>query len=437
MLENGKGRLLVVGGNQPHLASLTRRLDEAGYAATLVTDGPWNPERFTAETLSAGAPELLLVDTGTPDLEAERFVAQVRANERLRDVPILILAPAGDLDTVGRCLAAGAEDYLLAPVSPVLLRRQLGDYLEIGRRRQDARDRAKQEELLKIEHDLQVARNIQAGFLPTTLPQPPGWQVAARFQPAREVAGDFYDVFTLSQNRRLGFIIADVVDKGVPAALFMALVRSLTRAFAQQNYALSWTDALENAPSAAGGARAAQSSADPGTGRGRGRTIPSTGTNALKNAVQLTNNYIADNHGEMNMFATLFFGMLDPSNGQLAYINAGHNPPYMMDQEGTRKAALKGTGPAVGMFPGANFRIEYAQMDPGDVLFLYTDGVTEARDTARTFFGEKRLAALLGRQFESASSQLDCVESSLNQFMAGAVQFDDITMMAVRRSPAA
>ena len=84
--------------------------------------------------------------------------------------------------------------------------------------------------------------------------------------------------------------------------------------------------------------------------------------------MQLTNNYIADNHGEMNMFATLFFGMLDPSNGQLAYINAGHNPPYMMGQEGTRKAALKGTGPAVGMFPGANFRIEYAQMDPGDVL---------------------------------------------------------------------
>ena len=132
------------------------------------------------------------------------------------------------------------------------------DYLEIGRRRQDARDRAKQEELLKIEHDLQVARNIQAGFLPTDAAAAAGLGDRGPVPARREVAGDFYDVFTLSQNRRVGFIIADVVDKGVPAALFMALVRSLTRAFAQQNYSLSWTDALEKAPSAAGGARAAR-----------------------------------------------------------------------------------------------------------------------------------------------------------------------------------
>jgi phosphoserine phosphatase RsbU/P len=423
-LENGKGRLLVVGGNQPHLQSLTSRLAEAGYQATLVEEGPWTPERFGGE-----AAELLLLDTRTPDLDAARFVTEMRASDRTKDLPIIILSPAGDLATVERCLAVGAEDYLLAPFSPVLLKSQLSDYLEVARRRHAARDRAKQEELLKIEHDLQVARSIQAGFLPTELPQPAGWEIAARFQPAREVAGDFYDAFTLSQNRRVGFIIADVVDKGVPAALFMALVRSLTRAFAQQNYSLSWTNVLEN------GTTNAPPVGEPGVGRGRGRSIPSTGTNALKNAVQLTNNYIADNHGEMNMFATLFFGMLDPSNGQLAYINAGHNPPYMMSQDGSPKVALKGTGPAVGMFPAATFRIDYAQMDPGDVLYLYTDGVTEARDLSRGFFGEKRLRALLNQPVPSATALLDCVESSLDAFMAGAVQFDDITMMAVRRSP--
>ena len=97
--------------------------------------------------------------------------------------------------------------------------------------------------------------------------------MAACFQPAREVAGDFYDAFMLSQNRRLGFVIADVVDEGVPAALFMALVRSLTRAFAQQNYSFNWTDMLE-----------ADTSAQPFT-RKPARTIPSTGTMALKNAV--------------------------------------------------------------------------------------------------------------------------------------------------------
>lgn len=418
MVENGKGRLLVVGGNQPYLKSLSHHLEEAGYRAAQMEESPWTPERFKSEP-----PDMLLLDLRTPDLNPARFVAQVRADEGLRDTPIVLLAAADDLTGVEQCLALGAEDYLLAPFSPTLLKSQVHDYLEIARQRHEARDRAKRDELLKIEHDLQVARLIQAGFLPTELPQPAGWEIAARFQPAREVAGDFYDAFTLSQNRRIGFVIADVVDKGVPAALFMALVRSLTRAFARQNYSLSWADVLEENRPQRGGA----------SHKGRGHAVPSTGTNALKNAVQLTNSYITDNHGEMNMFATLFFGMLDPSNGQLAYINAGHNPPFIIRPDGMVKAALKGTGPAVGMFPAADFRIEYAQIDPGEVLYAYTDGVTEVRDAARGFFTEKRLLTILNRPADSAAALLDHIEGALQQFMTGAVQFDDITMIAVRR----
>jgi phosphoserine phosphatase RsbU/P len=214
----------------------------------------------------------------------------------------------------------------------------------------------------------------------------------------------------------------------VPAALFMALVRSLTRAFAQQNYSLSWANVLEDDPVA----RVADSVSRARGGKGG---IPSTGTNALRNAVLLTNNYIVENHLDLNMFATLFFGSLDPSNGQLAYINAGHNPPFVVGRDGTVKAALKGTGPAVGMFPATDFRIEHAQIEPGDVLYLYTDGVTEARDSAKGFFTEKRLLSLLSRPVESAADLLNRIQSALGQFMAGAVQFDDITMLAVRRSP--
>jgi sigma-B regulation protein RsbU (phosphoserine phosphatase) len=424
-LNNGKGRLLVVGGAQPYLKSLSQRLDEAGHATTLAEQGPWAAARFASEP-----PELLLLDLRTPELDAPRFVAQVRADEALRDTPIILLAAPDDLVGVEHCLAAGAEDYLLAPISPTLLGAQVDAYLAISRQRQEARDRAQRETFLKMETDLQVAHRIQEGFLPKTLPQPAGWEVAANFKPAREVAGDFYDAFMLSQNRRMGFVIADVVDKGVPAALFMALVRSLTRAFAQQNYSLSWTNVLEDDPAA----RIAGSASRARGGKGG---IPSTGTNALRNAVLLTNNYIVENHEDLNMFATLFFGLLDPSNGQLAYINAGHNPPFILGPDGAMKAALKGTGPAVGMFPATDFRIDYAQMDPGDVLYLYTDGVTEARDAAKNFFTEKRLRALLNQPTDSAAGLLERVDSSLRQFMGGAVQFDDITMMAVRRSPIA
>ena len=424
-MDNGKGRLLIVGGAQPSLKSLSQRLGEAGHTATVAEQGPWTPARLAPEP-----PELILLDLRTPDLDAPQFVAKVRADEALRDTPIILLAAPDDLGGVERCLAAGAEDYLLAPISPTLLKAQVDEYLTISRRRQEVRDRAKQEAFLKMETDLQVAHRIQEGFLPKELPQPAGWEVAANFKPAREVAGDFYDAFMLSQNRRLGFVIADVVDKGVPAALFMALVRSLTRAFAQQNYSLSWTNVLEDAPVArtAGGASRA---------RGGKGGIPSTGTNALRNAVLLTNNYIMENHVDLNMFATLFFGLLDPSNGQLAYINAGHNPPFVLGPDGAVKAALKGTGPAVGMFPATDFRIDYAQLDPGDVLYIYTDGVTEARDPARGFFTEKRLLSLLSQPVDSAAGLLERVDSSLRQFMAGAVQFDDITMMALRRAPMA
>ena len=351
---------------------------------------------------ASAPPELLLLDLRTPDLDASQFVAQVRANEALHDTPIILLGAGDDLAGVERCLAAGAEDYLLAPISPTLLKTQVDGYLALSRRRREARDRAQRETFLKMETDLQVAHRIQEGFLPKTLPQPAGWEVAANFKPAREVAGDFYDAFMLSQNRRLGFVIADVVDKGVPAALFMALVRSLTRAFAQQNYSLSWTNVLDDDPVARIAASASRA-------RGGKGGVPSTGTNALRNAVLLTNNYILENHEDLNMFATLFFGLLDPSNGQLAYINAGHNPPFLLGPDGALKAALKGTGPAVGMFPATDFRIDYAQMDPGDILYLYTDGVTEARDAGKGFFTEKRLLALIGQPADSATGLLERV----------------------------
>jgi sigma-B regulation protein RsbU (phosphoserine phosphatase) len=221
----------------------------------------------------------------------------------------------------------------------------------------------------------------------------------------------------------MGPVTADVVDKGVPAALFMALVRSLTRL---RKTTLSWTNVLESdVPDVAGAF---------GRTRGRAGGIPSTGTNALQNAVLLTNNYIIENHLDLNMFATLFFGLLDPVNGRLAYINAGHNPPFILGPDGVLKATLKGTGPAVGLFPAESFRIEQAQIDPGDLLYAYTDGVTEARDPSRGFFTEKRLRSLLSEPVDSAARLLERVQGSLCEFMAGAMQYDDITMLAVRRA---
>lgn len=270
-----------------------------------------------------------------------------------------------------------------------------------------------------LERELEIGRQIQASFLPDQIPQFPGWEIAAHFQPARQVAGDFYDVFPLVQNRRLGLVIGDVCDKGVGAALFMALFRTLIRAFAQQHYALRWMDALaEDSPlqKISGGRHA----------------LPSTGTSALKNAMELTNNYIAHTHGSTHMFATVFFGVLDPSDGLLLYINGGHEPPIVVNSAGV-KEQLETTGPLVGVFPGERFEIRSVSMEPGDTLVAFTDGVTEALNARGEFFGGERLNALMAQPVSTAAELLDGIRASVQAHIDGADPSDDIALLAVRR----
>ena len=281
---------------------------------------------------------------------------------------------------------------------------------------------ARSEALLKLERDLQIARRIQESFLPGEIPRVPGWEIDARCRPARAVGGDFYDVFPLSQHRRVGLVLGDICDKGVGAALFMALVRTLVRAFAQQPHAMSWADrltgpasALETAPSS-----------------GRRRELPSVGTGALKNAVALTNNYLIENHGATGMFATLFFGVLDPSTGQLTYVNAGHPPPVLVGADGEPRR-LSADRFALGILPDHAFTLRQATLEPGARLLAFTDGVTDAKDPSGGFFGEERLIATVMAESASAAVTLDRIEAAVEAHRAGTELFDDATLLAARR----
>jgi phosphoserine phosphatase RsbU/P len=274
------------------------------------------------------------------------------------------------------------------------------------------------------ERELEIGRNIQRSFFPLALPEFPGWEIACHFQSAREVAGDWYDAFTLSRGKRLGLVIADVCDKGVGAALYMALFRSFIRAFAEQHYATSLLDLITaDAPTELAGFR----------GRRGSGALPTTGTTALKAALTLTNNYIANHHGHTNMFATLFFGVLDPATGHLAYINGGHEPPAIIGSEGV-KTWLEPTGAAVGLLPDMNFEVKEARLAPGDMLLAFTDGVTEAVAGDGRYFGEGHLAAIIATPAPSASALLARIAAELETFTAGEPQADDITMLALRRS---
>lgn len=259
-----------------------------------------------------------------------------------------------------------------------------------------------------LEHEMEIGRKIQAGFLPRVLPEVEGWEVGAYFRAAREVAGDFYDAFEVEGTDRVALIIGDVCDKGVGAALFMTLFRSLLRAAAKAHEYSAIMDATvrpgEDKPAA-----------------------------ILRNSVQFANNYIARTHGDTSMFATLFFGLLEPATGRLAYINGGHEAPFVIGPNGAREE-LGTTGPAVGLFAGVEFDIGEACLLPGQTLFAYTDGVADAADIHGEAFSTERLSSLVGESKLPAPALVEMVAEEVSIHASGVAQFDDVTMLAISRA---
>ncbi|MFC0544863.1 PP2C family protein-serine/threonine phosphatase [Kutzneria chonburiensis] len=251
--------------------------------------------------------------------------------------------------------------------------------------------------LRKYRREFRTGRESQAGFLPEVLPVRSGWQLDARFLPAGGVSGDFYDVFELPGGERIGLVVADVCDKGIGAALYMALIRSLLRYTA-----------------------AAFESEQP------------SDTAWLLRAIDATNDYLTTNHLRDGYFATLFFAVLDPATGALVFSNCGHNPPVLRNADGAHQL-LGPTGPALGLLPDSTFELDHTQLDHGDLLFVYTDGVTDARDEHGRFFSEERMLALVRGHTTGTEDLLDRFDREISGHVGTAERFDDITMVALLR----
>ena len=260
-----------------------------------------------------------------------------------------------------------------------------------------------------VEKELDIGRTIQSGFLPGNLPEVSGWDMEAYFRPARQVAGDFYDVFYLAERRLVGFVIADVCDKGVGAALFMALIRTLIRSFTVQAY-----EALP---------------AEPGEDEqaGIGETLHQT--------VRRANDYVTGTHGGSHMFATLFIGVLDPATGSLNYINCGHEPPVILSS-GRDPVFLTLTGPLFGVFQGIEFQPKQIRFEPGELFFGYTDGITEATNGDGELFTKQRLLFTVGDSLDSPKTLVEKALEEIDTHVGDSPQADDITMLAIRRNQA-
>ncbi|HLF75173.1 MAG TPA: GAF domain-containing protein, partial [Anaerolineales bacterium] len=240
----------------------------------------------------------------------------------------------------------------------------------------------------RLETEVQLARQIQQTFLPESLPQLSGWELAARWKTARQVGGDFYDVFDLP-NGRLGLFIADVADKGVPAALFMALTRTLVRA------AVIETDAPAETLK-----------------RVNDLLVPDT---------------------RQGMFVTAVYAVLDIQKNELTYVNAGHNPPLWVSGDGSLERLTR-TGVALGAAEAVKFGQRTIPLQPNDCILFYTDGLTESFNVDGEFYGEARLMeAIVANHCSSASELIDVVENSLLNFVQDMPPADDLTMLVLRR----
>jgi serine phosphatase RsbU (regulator of sigma subunit) len=250
-------------------------------------------------------------------------------------------------------------------------------------REQEAEVRARE----RMEQELHVAQLIQQQFLPKELPKLDGWHVAAYYQPARQVGGDFYDFVPLPGDR-FGIVVGDVTDKGVPAALVMATTHAILRSEAARL--------------------------------------------VLPGEVLARANELLVEEMPPNMFVTCLYAVLEPQTGRIRYANAGHNVPYARTAGGVTE--LKARGMPLGLLPGMDYEEQETVLDPGDGLLLHSDGLAEAHNPDREMFGFPRLAKLVGER-PGGEPLIDLLLSELDRFTgAGWEQEDDITLVTLQRS---
>jgi sigma-B regulation protein RsbU (phosphoserine phosphatase) len=244
----------------------------------------------------------------------------------------------------------------------------------------------------RMERDLQLAYKVQSSLLPLETPSYAGWEFATRWIPAREVAGDFFDFFPVGDGE-LGIVIADVADKGIASALFMASCRSVIRGSMQR--VSSPQDGINSA-------------------------------NRLIHADATDGNFI-----------TLFYAQVNPESGEMVYVNAGHNPPLLVRRGADVLQKLTLTGMALGVIEDFNYEQRAINLNPGDMIFLFTDGVSEAVDIASAEFGEVRLEKfVLDNQEQTAEDLAASLETTLEVFTASTQPFDDITIVVIKRTSA-
>lgn len=331
--------------------------------------------------------DIILSDINMPEMDGLTLLTKI--NEmRNPALKCIMVSAYGDMENIRTAMNRGAFDFTTKPIDMEDLERTIEKAIE-----QIAFVKAAQEEhtqLEAIQYDLNVAREIQQSILPKLFPPFPQYtqfEIYATMEAAKAVGGDFYDFFLIDDNH-LGFVVADVSDKGVPAAIFMAISRTVIRATAMRQ---------------------------------------------LSPAVCLKeSNELLCRESANNMFVTVFYAILSIHTGEVVYCNGGHNRPVLIQQEGVVSMLPLTGGMALGVVPEAAYVDKTMQLSPGNSLFLYTDGINEAMDGGNNLYGDARLVETCGKMSgQSPRQMVETMAASVAGFVNGAQPSDDITMLAL------
>jgi phosphoserine phosphatase RsbU/P len=375
--------ILIVDDSAANLRLLAQMLSEHGYRVRAAASGP-----RALESVDLEPPNLILLDIRMKGMDGFEVCRRLKAQPSTQGIPVIFISALTETEDKLRAFQTGGVDYVTKPfqLEEVLARIETHLALRRLQTRLEAANR-------KFARELALAGKVQCGFLPAELPQPAGYQMAAHLKPAREMSGDFYDLFGLP-NGRFALVMADVVDKGVAAALFMALSWSLIRTYAAE---------FPDEPA---------------------RVVTAVNQRLLQDA-------------HADQFVTLFYGVLDPNAATLTYSNAGQNPPLLVSGCGRADwQKLAATGPPLGILDDRSWSQRQLTICPGGTLILYTDGITEAQNEQGNFYDPERLLmAAQSRLGLAAEAIATGILADVNRFSGGQPQLDDIALLVVTRSP--
>lgn len=332
--------------------------------------------------------DIILSDINMPEMDGLTMLAKV--NEmRNPALKVIMVSAYGDMENIRTAMNNGAFDFATKPIDLDDLQKSIDNAVEqIKFIRESQREH---EQLKDIQSDLRIASEIQHAILPTNKDVLPKelYDMATLMDPAKDVGGDFYDYFKTDEDR-LGFVMADVSGKGVPAALFMAVSRTLLKA---------------------------------------------TGIRDLvsKDCMTSVNDLVCGESVD-GMFVTVFYGRLNIKTGEIDYSNAGHNPPYVVHENGKVEMVPAQGNMVLGAVENFQYRNDKITLEKGDMLFTFTDGVTEAMNAAGEQFGEERLEKLLAKCGGKTSQEtIDTVRAAVAEWAGETEQSDDVTMLVIKR----